>query len=493
MSDQSEDFAAMFEASVQAKRLDQGELVKGRIVSIGPEVALVDVGRKGEAVMDIGELKDADGKLEVKLGDIVQAMVVSTTGGLTLSRRLAGAAANDQQLEVAFESGLPVEGKVEQAVKGGYEVRIGRRRAFCPISQIDIRGADAVAHEGHVYQYRIIEYKEGGANIVLSRRALLEEEQRANAAELRDKIVTGAVMTGRVTSVREFGAFVDLGAGVQGLLHVSEMAWSRVSNPAEMVKAGDEITVKVLRVDAEKQKISLGLKQASADPWSRVAETYKVGQRLPGRVTRVAQFGAFVEFEPGVEGLAHASTFEPTGRSGGWAGQVTAGMTGTFEILAIELEKKRIGVALVPEAWGRTEGAAAARPGIVPGARLKGKVERHENFGVFVFLAPGRTGVIPLSETGIPKEGDVRRALPVGADVQGDRAGSRFGRSAHPPEREGRGGGARGRGSARVDGTECSRRRGAPGYSPTSCARRSNRKRSNALTHMPSNLTAPAG
>ena len=175
-----------------------------------------------------------------------------------------------------------MEGKVERQIKGGYEVRVGRRRAFCPISQIDLRGADAAAHEGHVYQFRIIEYKEGGENIVVSRRALLEDEQRANAAKIRDKIVTGAVIAGRVASVREFGAFVDLGAGVQGLLHVSEMAWSRVSNPAEMVKPGDEITVKVLRVDEEKQKISLGLKQLSADPWSRVAETYKVGQRLPG-------------------------------------------------------------------------------------------------------------------------------------------------------------------------------------------------------------------
>jgi small subunit ribosomal protein S1 len=408
----------MFEASTQAKRLDQGELVEGRIVSIGPEVALVDVGRKGEAVMDIAELKNAAGEIEVKLGDLVQAMVVSTSGGLTVSRRLGGSAASDQQFEAAFQSGLPVEGKVERQIKGGYEVRIGRRRAFCPISQIDLRGADASAHEGHVYQFRIIEYKEGGENIVVSRRALLEDEQRANAAKVRDKIVAGAVITGRVASVREFGAFVDLGGGVQGLLHVSEMAWSRVSDPAEMVKAGEEITVKVLRVDGEKQKISLGLKQLSADPWTRVPEVYKVGQRLPGRVTRVAQFGAFVELEPGVEALAHASTFEPTGRSGGWSGQIAAGMTGTFEILTIDLEQKRIGVALVPEAWARTEGAAGARPGIVPGARLTGKVERHENFGVFVFLAPGRTGVIPLSETGIAKEGDVRRALPVGADVE---------------------------------------------------------------------------
>jgi small subunit ribosomal protein S1 len=418
VSDPEEDFAAMFEASIQAKRLDKGELVEGRIVAIGPEVALVDVGGKGEAVINIDELKNADGEVEVSVGDRVQAMVVSTSGGLTLSRRLAGAAANDRQFEDAFHSGLPVEGKVERQVKGGYEVRIGRQRAFCPISQIDIRGADALAHEGHVYQFRIIEYKEGGSNIVVSRRALLEDEQRANAAEVRDKIVPGAVMTGRVTSVREFGAFVDLGAGVQGLLHVSEMAWSRVSAPLEIVKAGEEITVKVLRVDEEKQKISLGLKQLSADPWSSVCDVYKVGQLRAGRVTRVAEFGAFVELEPGIEGLAHASTFAPTGRSGGWSGQVAPGMTGTFEILAIDLDQKRIGVALVQEGLARAEGSTGARLGIVPGARLTGKVERYEKFGVFVFLAPGRTGLIPLSETGVAKEGDIQRTFPVGADVE---------------------------------------------------------------------------
>ena len=418
MSNPEEDFAAMFEASLQAKRLDKGELIEGRIVAIGPEVALVDVGGKGEAVIAIDELKDADGQIEVAIGDRVQGMVVSTSGGLTLSRRLAGAAASDRQLEDAFHSCLPVEGKVEREVKGGYEVRIGRQRAFCPISQIDVRGADASAHEGHVYQFRIIEYKEGGSNIVLSRRALLEDERRANAAEVRDKIVPGAVMTGRVTSVRDFGAFVDLGAGVQGLLHVSEMSWSRVSAPSEIVKVGEEITVKVLRVDEDKQKISLGLKQLSADPWSRVRGVYEVGQLRPGCVTRVAEFGAFVELEPGIEALAHASSFAPTGPSGGWSGQVAPGMRGTFEILSMDLEQKRIGVALVQEGLARAERATGARPGIVPGARLTGKVERHEKFGVFVFLAPGRTGLIPLSETGVAKEGDVQRVFPVGADVE---------------------------------------------------------------------------
>jgi small subunit ribosomal protein S1 len=413
-----EDFAAMFEASLQAKRLEKGETVEGVIVTIGPEVALVDVGGKGEAVIQIDELKNADGEVEVAIGDCIQAMVVSTAGGLTLSRRLAGATASDRQFEDAFHSGLPVEGKVERTIKGGYEVRLGRQRAFCPISQIDVRGADALAHEGQVYQFRIIEYKEGGSNIVVSRRALLEEERQANAAEVRDKIVPGAVLTGRVTSVRDFGAFVDLGAGVQGLLHVSEMSWSRASTPSEIVKAGEEITVKVLRVDEDKQKISLGLKQLSSDPWSKVSEVYEVGQLRPGRVTRVAQFGAFVELDPGIEALAHVSTFAPTVGSGGWSSQVAPGMTGTFEILSIDLDQKRIGVALVQEGLATAERAPGVRPGIVPGARLTGKIERYEKFGVFVFLAPGRTGLIPLSETGVAKESDVQRTFPVGADVE---------------------------------------------------------------------------
>ena len=243
-------------------------------------------------------------------------------------------------------------------------------------------------------------------------------EQRASAAEVRRSIVAGAVMTGRVVSVRDFGAFVDLGGGVQGLLHVSEMGWSRVADTSQVVKPGDEITVKVLRVDDDTQKISLGLKQLSADPWSRVHETYEIGQVRTGRVTRLAEFGAFVELEPGVEGLAHASTFAPTGRSGGWSTLVAAGTTGAFEILSIDLEKKRIGVALVPEGSARAGGTAPAQPEIVPGARLTGTVERHKKFGVFVFLAPGRTGLIPLGETGVAKEADIARAFPIGGNVE---------------------------------------------------------------------------
>jgi small subunit ribosomal protein S1 len=414
---EEEDFAAMFEASLQARQLNKGEPVEGSIVAIGPEVALIDVGGKGEAVMNVDELKNPEGEIEVAVGDRIQAIVTSTSGGITLSRRLAGAAASDRQFEDAFHSGLPVEGKVERAIKGGYEVRLGRNRAFCPMSQIDVRGADAAVHEGNVYQFRIIEYKDGGSNIVVSRRALLDEERQANAAVIREKIVPGAVLIGRVTSIRDFGAFVDLGAGIQGLVHVSEMSWARVSSPSELVKPGEEITVKVLRVDENKQKISLGLKQLSEDPWSRVGEAYSIGQQRAGRITRVAEFGAFVELEPGIEGLAHVSTFAPTG-SGSWSSQVSPGMTGTFEILSIDLDQKRIGVAMFGEGSAPAKGTAGGRTGIVPGARLTGKVERHEKFGVFVFLAPGRTGLIPMSETGITKAVDIPKAFPVGADVE---------------------------------------------------------------------------
>jgi small subunit ribosomal protein S1 len=308
VSDLEEDFAALFEASERARRVAKGQIIKGTVVAIGSEVALVDVGGKSEAAIDIAELTDDEGRVEVAVGGQIEAMVVSTAGELRLSRRLALGAATTRQLEDAFQSGLPVEGRVERAVKGGYDVRIARQRAFCPVSQIDIvRGSDPAVHVGRLYKFRIVEHKDGGRNLVVSRRVLLEEEQQARAAEIRGSILEGAIITGRVASVRDFGAFVDLGGGVQGLLHVSEMAWERVPDASQWVKQGDEITVKVLRVEGDGQRISLGLKQLAADPWARASETYKPGQMRTGRVTRVAAFGPFVELEPGIEGLVPLS------------------------------------------------------------------------------------------------------------------------------------------------------------------------------------------
>ncbi len=419
MSEQEEDFATMFEASVKARRFDRGQTVEGTIVGFGPKEAFVDVGGKAEAVVDLAELKDADGDVEVAVGDRIQAIVVSTGGGIVLSRRGVRNAATQRELEDAYRAGLAVEGKVEKAVKGGYEVRIARERAFCPFSQIDIvRTADPSVHERQVYTFRIIEYKEGGRNVVVSRRKHLEEQQRASAEDVRKSIVPGAVLAGRVVSVPDFGAFVDLGGGIQGLLHVSEMGWSRVTSPGEIVAPGDQITVKVLRVDEATKKIALGLKQLLDDPWTMAATAYEVGQVRKGRVTRVAEFGAFVELEPGIEGLAHASSFPPTGRAGGWAKSVAVGSTGTFEIMSIDTAQKRIGLAPVDEASSRAAGAAAPEGALVPGAIVTGKVERHEKFGVFVFLSPGRTGLMPLAETGLDRDADMLKAFPVGSEVE---------------------------------------------------------------------------
>jgi small subunit ribosomal protein S1 len=304
VSEHEEDFAAMFEASLKARQVKRGDTVDGTVVAIGAQVALVNIGGKGEAEIDVAELKDADGDIEVRVGDRIQARVVSTTGAIVLSRKGVRNAATQRELEDAFNAGLAVEGKVVQAVKGGYEVRIARERAFCPLSQIDIaRTDDPNVHVGRTYAFRVIEYKNGGRDVVVSRRKQLEQEQRASADEARKAIVPGAVITGRVASVVDFGAFIDLGGGIQGLLHVSEMGWTRVTSPHEVVAAGDQITVKVLRVDEATQKISLGLKQLQDDPWSTVASKYHTDHVYKGRVARIADFGVFVELDPEFTGL----------------------------------------------------------------------------------------------------------------------------------------------------------------------------------------------
>ena len=343
-----DDFARMLEESLAPRSCKEGDTVEGTIVAIGPEVAFVDIGAKGEATLDVAELTDPDGGVAAKVGDTVKAIVVSTAGGLRLSHKMARGAGTRQRLIDAFRAGLPVEGRVEKAIKGGYEVRVAGQRAFCPISQID-RGftADPAVHVGHAYTFRITECKEDGKQLVVSRRVLLQEEDEAKAREVRRAIVPGAVLTGRVASVVAYGAFVDLGSGVQGLLHVSEMGWSRVENPGELLRPGDAVTVKVLRVEGD-GKIALGLKQLQADPWATVADRYKVGQVLMGKVTRLADFGAFVELEPGIEALAHESSFEVAGKRDAWRATVAPGATVAVEILSLDPSRRRIGVAVRP-------------------------------------------------------------------------------------------------------------------------------------------------
>lgn len=305
---ETEDFAALFAASLKTTRFENGQAVEGTIVAIGPDVAFVDIGAKGEATLALAEMTSEDGTVDAKVGDRVQATVVSTTGGITLSRKLQRGAATARRLEEAFRSGLPVEGKVDAEVKGGFSVDVAGQRAFCPFSQIDIaRGTDPAAHLGRVYTFRIIEFGEGGRKFVVSRRQLLEAEQQQRAEEVRRALTVGALVTGRVVSVRDFGAFIDLGGNVQGLLHVSEMGWSHVTAPSSVAAPGQDITVTVIRIDEKSGQIGLSLKQLLADPWAAVAATYRIGQVYEGTVERHAKFGVFVELAPGVVGLMPAA------------------------------------------------------------------------------------------------------------------------------------------------------------------------------------------
>lgn len=305
---ETEDFAALFAASLKTTRFENGQAVEGTIVAIGPDVAFVDIGAKGEATLALAEMTSEDGTVDAKVGDRVQATVVSTTGGITLSRKLQRGAATARRLEEAFRSGLPVEGRVDAEVKGGFSVDVAGQRAFCPFSQIDIaRGTDPAAHLGRVYTFRIIEFGEGGRKFVVSRRQLLEAEQQQRAEEVRRALTVGALVTGRVVSVRDFGAFIDLGGNVQGLLHVSEMGWSHVTAPSSVAAPGQDITVTVIRIDEKSGQIGLSLKQLLADPWAAVAATYRIGQVYEGTVERHAKFGVFVELAPGVVGLMPAA------------------------------------------------------------------------------------------------------------------------------------------------------------------------------------------
>ena len=409
---EEEDFAALFAASLQPAVFEIGQLLQGVVVLIARDVVFLDVGGKGEATMDLTELQIEDGEVTVEVGATVEGVVVSTAGGIKLSHKLVQGAATRRQVEEAYRAKLPVEGRVESVNKGGYEVRIGGQRAFCPLSQIDTAfTSDPEVHVGQVYTFRILEYKDEGGDLVVSRRALIEEEEREQEADVRKTIIPGADVPGRIVSVRPYGAFVDLGGGIQGLLHVSEMGWSRVSDPSTVVQAGDTVTVRVLGVDNEKGKISLGMRQLQTDPWDAVGPSYASGQRLTGTVTRVVEFGAFIELQPGIEALAHLSTFPPTGKRDAWKDAVSVGATVAVEILTVDLDKKRIGVAVIAK-------DAALVVVIEAGAQVTGTVDRHERYGVFVFLSPGRTGLMPNEESDTAYGTDLKQAFPIGSEIQ---------------------------------------------------------------------------
>src|SRR5438128_6537775 len=344
----SEDFATLFAREATGPALEVGQVVRGRVIHVAAEHVFVDVGGKGESWIDRAELADAEGRLKVAVGDEVEATVVSTGDEIRLSHKLRQGAQAREALALAAESGLPVDGKVAAVIKGGYEVTVGGLRAFCPFSQMDVRRVEvAEEYVGRVLEFRVMTYSDNGRNLVLSRRRLLEERAAEAAEETRKKILPGAVLPGTVASLADFGAFIDLG-GVQGLVPLSELSHSRASRPADLLRVGDAVSVKVVRIDQEKGRISLSLKALEGDPWTAVAGRLRERQLVRGRAVRSTEFGVFVELLPGVDGLLHITEI-PRSRQGALREAATGGAEIIVLIVAIDREKRRVALALAPE------------------------------------------------------------------------------------------------------------------------------------------------
>lgn len=366
------DFATLFAESeeqteTQTPEPSQGEMVKGTIVAISDEMVFVDLGSKAEATIPRAEVTDASGTVLVKPGDSIEAMVMGTdpdTGGLTLRRKLGGKVKRSSEVgpEVrqAFEGGLPVEGLVTAINKGGAEIQLFGMRAFCPLSQLDLRyTADPQQFVGQRLGFRVSRLEEGrgsrGPNIVLSRRALLEEEQQARAAETREQLKPGAVLTGKVTSITSYGVFIDLG-GVEGMLHVSEIGHSRTAHPQDVFTMGQEVEVQVLKVerakDDKRDRISLSRRALERDPWRDAATRFPEGSELDGRVMRLETFGAFVELAPGIEGLVHISEIGAGKRINHAREAVQLGQDVKVRVLGVDTGKRRISLSMAPAGSG---------------------------------------------------------------------------------------------------------------------------------------------
>jgi small subunit ribosomal protein S1 len=411
---ESEDFATLFAQHESRRALERGQVVKGRIIQITAEHVFVDVGGKGEAWIDRAELVDEHGELRLKVGDDVEATVVATGDEIRLSHKLRQGAQAREALAVAAQTGVPVEGRVAAVIKGGYEVTVGGLRAFCPFSQMDLRRVESEQdYVGRVLDFRVTRYAEGGRNIVVSRRTLLEEQAAKAAEETRKKLVPEAILSGTVVSLADFGAFVDLG-GVQGLVPMSELSHARVERAGDRVRVGEAVTVKVLRVDEERGKVTLSLRALEGDPWTAVPARLRERQVVRGRAVRAADFGVFVELLPGVDGLLHTSEI-PRHRAGELRDAVAARADIAVMIVSVDLTKRRIALALAPE--GSAVGEELATTAAV-GAVLIGVVDRVEPFGVFVRLGPGQTGLVPNAELGTARGADHRKLFPAGSDMK---------------------------------------------------------------------------
>jgi small subunit ribosomal protein S1 len=397
-------FAEAFEASLNFKTPEQGEMLRGQIVSISGDDAFVSYGGPSEAVMAAAEL---DG---LEVGDTIEGTVVRTSPEIRISRKLARGKASLDQLRQMYENRLPVEGKVAARNKGGFDVSVAGLRAFCPLSQIalgKIENPDSFI--GQAYEFRVTELSDDGRRIVVSRAALMKEAAASRAEETRKAIVPGAELTGKVKTLTAFGAFVDLG-GVDGLLHVSEMSRRRVTDPKEIVAVGQEVRVKVIKVDNNGKRISLSMKDQEPDPWSDVAERFTPGTPFSGKILRSTDFGFFVEVEPGLDGLVHLSQLplgiKPSDPS------IAIGSTVSGWIREVDPSKKRLSLSLREVAVNDPWETVSQRYPI--GKVVEGVIDHSGPPGIFVQLEPGLTGLVPNSEITLPAGTDASKALTPG-------------------------------------------------------------------------------
>lgn len=408
-------FEQALEASFPAsKRPQEGDVISGVIAGVTPDLVLVAIGGKSEALMDLHELEGA------KVGDTIEAVVVKASPEIRLSRRLASARRAKNELRAAAAARIPVAGKVLSRNKGGFEVAVGGAggpRAFCPVSQIDVGRHDEASlaqFVGQTFDFRVIEYAEDGRRVVVSRAALVREEQDAVRETVREAIQPGAVLTGRVRSITEFGAFVDLGGGIDGLVHVTEISRKRVAHAKDVLTVGQEVQVKVIKLENEGKRISLSMKELEKDPWDGITERLVPGSTFAGKVARHADFGLFVELEPGVDGLVHVSQLPPGLTLKDEA--VAVGQAVTGWIREVDAVNRRLSLTLreasVGDPW---EGITTRMP---EGSVVHGEVENVATFGVFVRLDAGLTGLIPNSETGLPHGTPASKSYAPGQKVE---------------------------------------------------------------------------
>jgi small subunit ribosomal protein S1 len=414
--EQQEDFASLFEESQRSQdmRIQRDVKVEGRIVSIGEEWVFVDIGGKSEGAIARDALLDDKGELQARIGDPVTAYVVSTREGEILLSQKMTAAASDDAIRGAHRSGVPVEGLVTGERKGGYSVAVFGKQAFCPYSQMDLKSAGVPSdYIGKRLTFRITEFSDRGRNLVLSRRGILEEERLKRLAELKETLKPGDEVRGTVQKLAQFGVFVDIG-GVQGLIPMSELAWHRVGEAAEVLSEGESVTVRIIDIDWDRNRISLSLKQTLEDPWNSVSERYLEETILTGIVTKLMNFGAFVQLEPGVEGLIHISHLGMGRRINHPREAVSEGDQVQVKVISVDREARRIGLELV---FQGTDEERSTQVELKEGDVVTGIVDSIKDYGVFITLPGGKSGLLHVSEIGDRKTGDLRSRYPLGASV----------------------------------------------------------------------------